>query len=319
MEYKEILREEDNFLKDKDIVAEYISKGIENEIIDVKSSYYHKNKKFDLIKDVVAFANSSSVENKYIVFNIDNGTFQLCNMDMNSLPDVSDINTLLREYCEPNIDIELSKFNYNGGQVAYLKVCNSNLDFPYMIKKDFVFDGKIKIHKGQIYIRRGATNFIANRSDLDTLVDMRVRRTIKIEAHLMEQKQVIVNKQVVPMYTSPFIFTNAANSNYLIKRAKIKLGTSKNVFSIDISYIANFNTPSFTEQDVLSRVLFDVAANSTVQRNMFFKITPECNSILMQNAEEIRVTLILVDVNNNEVISNTQLWDIRNDLDERGT
>lgn len=300
-------------MKDKDTITKYISNKTENEKFDVKRNYYHEKKKFDLIKDVVAFANSSSVDDKYVVFNIDNDTFQLCNMDMSTLPDVSDINTLLREYCEPNIDVELNKFNYNGGQVAYLKVCNSNLDFPYMIKKDFVFDGKVKLHQGQIYIRRGATNFIANRSDLDILVDMKVRRTIKIETQSIEQKQIVVDKQAISMYSSSFIFINAAKSNYLIKSAKINLGTSKNVFSIDVSFIANSNAPSFTSQDLLNTALFDMAANSTVQKSVFFRITPECNDILVQSEGKIRATLILVDVTNTEVVSNTQLWGIEND------
>lgn len=303
-------------MRDKDIIIRYINNRIENEIFDVKRNYYHKNKKFDLIKDVVAFANSSSIDDKYIVFNIDNDTFQLCDMDMSTLPDVSDINTLLREYCEPNIDVELSKFSFNGKQVAYLKVCNSNLDFPYMIKKDFMFDGKARLHQGQIYIRRGATNFIANRSDLDKLVDMRVRRTIKIELQAMEQKQIVVDRQIMLMYTIPFIFINGAKSNYLIKKAKISLGISKSIFSIDVSFIANSNILSFTSQDRLNIALFNIAADSTVQNNVFFKITPECKKILMQSDGEISATLKLMDVNNNEVISNTQLWDIRNNQND---
>ncbi|MDH6456691.1 hypothetical protein M2102_000304 [Fusobacterium sp. PH5-7] len=304
-------------MKDKDTIIKYISNRTENEKFDIKRYYYHEKKKFDLIKDVVAFANSSSVDDKYVVFNIDNDTFQLCNMDMTTLPDISDINTLLHEYCEPNIDVELSKFNYNGGQVAYLKVCNSNLNFPYMIKKDFIFDGKVKLHQGQIYIRRGATNFIANRSDLDILVDMKVRRTIKIETQSLEQKQIIVDRQAMLMYSISFIFINAAKSNYLIKSAKINLGTSKNVFSIDVSFIANSNVLSFASQELLNTTFFDIAANSTAQKSVFFRITSECNEILMQSEDKIKATLILVDVNNNKIVSNTQLCSIENDCNER--
>lgn len=300
-------------MTDKEAITTCITNKIENEIFDVKRSYYHEKKKYDLIKDVLAFANSSSVGDKYIVFNIDNDTFQLCDMDMSTLPDVSDINALLREYCEPNIDIELSKFHFNGGQIAFLKISNINLDFPYMIKKDYVVDGKVKLHQGQIYIRRGATNFIANRLDLDMLIDMRVSRTIIIEAQLMVQRQFVVDNQATPMYSYPFIFKNAAKTNYLIKSAKINLATSKSVFSIDVSYISNFDTKSFNSQDLLDRALFDVAANSVVQKNIFFSITPECKNILMQSGGEIKATLTLVDVNNDEVVSNTELWSIKND------
>ena len=294
---------------DKANVIAYINKKTENENFDVKRCYYHQKKKYDLIKDVLAFANSSSAGEKYIVFNIDNDNFQLCEMDMSTLPDVSDINTLLREYCEPTINIELNRFNYNGGQVAYLKICKSNLDFPYMLKKDYMIDGKAKLHQGQIYIRRGATNFIANRADIDILIDMRVSKTLKIEVQSIDKKQIIVDKQIKSMYSSSFIFTNAAKTNVLVKRAYIKLETLKSVFSIDVSFISGLNTQSFNSQELLHIAPFDISSNTTIQKNIYFTISPECINILKQS-EEMKATLIFVDVNNNEIISNTELWSI---------
>ncbi len=301
------------FLKDIDEVnvVAYIKKKTENENFDVKCCYYHEKKKYDLIKDVLAFANSSSMGDKYIVFNIDNDTFQLCEMDMSTLPDISDINTLLREYCEPTINVELNKFNYKDGEVAYLKICKNNLDFPYMLKKDYMIDGKVRLHQGQIYIRHGATNFIANRADIDMLVDMRVSRILRIEVQSLEKKQIIVDKQIKSMYSSQFIFTNAAKTNVLVKNAYIKLETLKCIFSIDVSFISGLNTQSFNSQNLLPIALFDISSNTTIQKNIYFTISPECINILKQS-EEMRSTLIFVDVNNNEITSNTELWSIEN-------
>lgn len=292
-------------------VVAYIKKKTENENFDVKRCYYHEKKKYDLIKDVLAFANSSSMGDKYIVFNIDNDTFQLCEMDMSTLPDISDINTLLREYCEPTINVELNKFNYKDGEVAYLKICKNNLDFPYMLKKDYMIDGKVRLHQGQIYIRRGATNFIANRADIDMLVDMRVSRILRIEVQSLEKKQIIVDKQIKSMYSSQFIFTNAAKTNVLVKNAYIKLETLKCVFSIDVSFISSLNTQSFNSQNLLPIALFDISSNTTIQKNIYFTISQECINILKQS-EEMRATLIFVDVNNDEITSNTELWSIEN-------
>lgn len=298
-------------MKDRVKIIEYINKKIETNVFDVKQSYYHSNKKFDLIKDVVAFANSSSVDDKYIVFNIDNKTFELSNMDMSSLPDVSEIDNLLNEYCEPKIDVELNKFNYNGGQIAYLKVCRSNLDFPYMIKKNFEFSGKIKLSQGQIYIRRGATNSIANRSDLDILINKRVSRIIKIESQSIEQKQIVVDNRTVLMYSSSFIFRNSANTNYLIKSAKINLKTPENIFSIKVAFIGNSDILAFTSKEFLDNKFFNIDANSTIEKSVFFEITKECKDILMKHQDEITGELILADVDNVEVISNAQLWSIK--------
>lgn len=298
-------------LKDKSKIIEYINKKIETNVFDVKQSYYHSRKKFDLIKDVVAFANSSSVDDKYIVFNIDNTTFELCNMDITLLPDVSEIENLLNEYCEPKIDIELNKFNYNGGQIAYLKVCSSNLDFPYMIKKNFELDGRIKLNQGQIYIRHGATNSIANRSDLDMLINMRISRVIKIESQSIEQKQIVVDNRAVLMYSSSFIFRNSANTNYLIKSAKINLKTPENIFSIKVVFISNSDILAFTSKEFLDNKLFNIDANSTIEKSAFFEITKECKDILMKHKDKITGELRIVDVNNVEVISNDLLWSIK--------
>ena len=292
-------------------VIAYIKKKTENENFDAKRCYYHEKKKYDLIKDVLAFANSSSVGDKYIVFNIDNDTFQLCEMDMSTLPDISDINTLLREYCEPTINVELNKFNYKDGKVAYLKICKNNLDFPYILKKDYMIDGKARLHQGQIYIRRGATNFIANRADIDMLVDMRVSRILRIEVQSLEKKQIIVDKQIKSMYSSQFIFSNTAKTNVLVKNAYIKLETLKCIFSIDVSFISSLNTQSFNSQNLLPIALFDISSNTTIQKNIYFTISSECINILKQS-EEMRATLIFVDVNNNEITSNTELWSIEN-------
>ena len=298
-------------MKDKAKIIEYINKKIETNVFDVKQSYYHSKKKFDLIKDVVAFANSSSVDDKYIVFNIDNTTFELSNMDMSSLPDVSEIDNLLNEYCEPKIDIELNKFNYNGGQIAYLKVCGSNLDFPYMIKKNFEFSGKIKLSQGQIYIRRGATNSIANRLDLDILIDKRVSRVAKIESQSIELRRIVVDNRPVLMYSSSFIFRNSANVNYLIKSAKIILKTPETIFSIKVAFIGNSDILTFASKEFLDNKSFNIDANSTIEKSVFFEITKECKDILMNHQDKITGELRLVDVTNVEVISNAQLWSIK--------
>ena len=298
-------------MKDKDKIIEYINKKIETNVFDVKQSYYNSKKKFDLIKDIVAFANSSSVDDKYIVFNIDNSTFELSDMNMSSLPDVSEIDNLLNEYCEPKIDVELNKFNYNGGQIAYLKICSSNLDFPYMIKKNFELSGKIKLSQGQIYIRRGATNSIANRSDLDILINKRVSRITKIESQSIESRWIVVDNKSVLMYSSSFIFRNSANENYLIKSAKIILKTPENIFSIKVAFIGNSDILAFASKDLLDNKSFNIDANSTIEKSAFFKITEECKDILIKHQDKITGELILADVNNDEVVSNAQLWSIK--------
>lgn len=55
-----------------DVIEEYISSLIqnkqENEFVDFKQFYYHEDKKYDLIKDIVSFSNEVTSVDKYIVF-----------------------------------------------------------------------------------------------------------------------------------------------------------------------------------------------------------------------------------------------------------
>ena len=113
------------------------------------------------------------------------------------------------------------------------------------------------------------------------------------------------------MYSSQFIFSNAAKTNVLVKNAYIKLETLKCIFSIDVSFISSLNTQSFNSQNLLPIALFDISSNTTIQKNIYFTISSECINILKQS-EEMRATLIFVDVNNNEITSNTELWSIEN-------
>ena len=42
----------------------------ENEFVDFKQQFYVKEKKYDLIKDIISFANNCNDEEKYIIFGI---------------------------------------------------------------------------------------------------------------------------------------------------------------------------------------------------------------------------------------------------------
>lgn len=88
---------------DKDKVIELIERGQETDFCDFKRILpYSQESRYD--KRYSFFANSTMCGDKYIIFNVDDETRQLCNMKIDSLPDVSEINGLLREYCEPYIE-----------------------------------------------------------------------------------------------------------------------------------------------------------------------------------------------------------------------
>ena len=69
-----------------DAVEEYISSLIqnkqENEFVDFKQFYYHEDKKYDLIKDIVSFSNEVKQNNQTTTSNFPcNFNFAVSNMN----------------------------------------------------------------------------------------------------------------------------------------------------------------------------------------------------------------------------------------------
>ena len=56
--------------KTQEIIVELIKRNKETDFVDFKEFFYNNEKKHDLIKDVVSFANNVNVKNKYIIFEI---------------------------------------------------------------------------------------------------------------------------------------------------------------------------------------------------------------------------------------------------------
>lgn len=57
----------------------------ENDQVDFKKEYYSKEKKYDLIKDIVSFANNTKPKDKYIVFGVENSSWIPTGVNISSL------------------------------------------------------------------------------------------------------------------------------------------------------------------------------------------------------------------------------------------
>lgn len=82
-----------------------IEKQKESEFVDFKQEFYHKEATQDLIKDVISFANAQSNEEKYIIFGVAD-TYELLDIDYEKIRDISELNQVFKEYCEPFINVE---------------------------------------------------------------------------------------------------------------------------------------------------------------------------------------------------------------------
>ena len=103
-------------------IIELIENGVEGDTVDFKQQYYHDAQKSDFIKDVISFANASSLEDKYIIFGVSDDTREIIGVSDNEIPDISDINQLIRTYCDPFIEIDVESVNIGSKKVAAIIV-----------------------------------------------------------------------------------------------------------------------------------------------------------------------------------------------------
>lgn len=146
------------------MIEELLSKKQESDLFDIKLEYYKDDRKFELIKDVVSFANCRELGDKYIIFGVENKTFRIKGVD-EELPDISEIQSLLSTYVEPSLEIEMDSRVISGKNIKFIRIKNC-INKPYVIKKSYSKYGKVELREGELYIRKNATNSIVTRNDI---------------------------------------------------------------------------------------------------------------------------------------------------------
>lgn len=301
-------------MADRDRVIELIESSQETDFCDFKREFYHNAKKSDMIKDIVAFANSTLGGDKYIIFNIDDKTRQLGEMKNDIVPDISEINGLLREYCEPHITIEMDTFFYKNSNVAYIKIPADCTDKPYLIKRDYVREGKMLLQQGQVFLRRNSDNYIANRRDLDEIYESRIKYRVEICKDEIMEKEYVIKNQTESLFSLDFIFDNNATYNYLINKIQIFLKFSAHCFSTMAICICDTNMQYIEENDIMNDILFSVEAYTTIQKRLIFKISNACCEQMKRcttEEGELAVWLEVQDVKGRKVRSEEKRCSIR--------
>lgn len=289
---------------DKERVLELIRAKNENDICDFKCKYYEKSKKYDLIKDIVSFANCTALLDKYIIFNVYNDTYEIGQMDETTIPDISEINSLLREYVEPHIFIELNKFITQGSCIAYLKISANNMDKPYVIKKNFSRGGKSLLLQGQVYIRRNANNYMANRHDLDEIYETREKCEIKLYNTKITVREICINKSKNIFYTLRFIIKNNSKYNYLLQATKVQFSSQVYSFIAIGKYIEDENHFFSTSLNDIETVPFSILTNTTVQKTLYFSVSEDATEQLKKNLSDgqtCNIKLCATDTNGKKI------------------
>jgi hypothetical protein len=148
-----------------ELIIDLIVNGYECDYLDYKERQYSKEKYMDLIKDIMAMANSHFDGEKYIIIGIkdlpEGKVYK--GIVIEEFIDSSVYIDIIHNYIEPDINFDYFKLEFDGKCFGIFKIFN-NIKQPYMVKKKYD-----PLHEGYCLIRKGSRNTIAKRNDFDLI------------------------------------------------------------------------------------------------------------------------------------------------------
>ena len=290
-------------------IIELIEKRKETEVVDFKLRFYSKECKFDLIKDMVSFANSCIEEDKYIIFGFDNKNNIFNNVDYDIIEDISNYVQLLNEYVEPFLDFTIDKFNYNNTDMACLCIKKTNVNRPYMIKKEFSKNGKIFLRRGEIYIRKNANNFIASRADLDAIYE--AKKHIKINPENIFYKVVLKNGiERKNLWCLKIGLINNTNLNLSINSGKLLIKTKTSNVAVDILYIENYSESYSSSIKKVEDAPCIISSFTQLSKALVFEMSEKFEQIIAHNLrlnDNPNIQVVLTDLDGNNYTKSIEL------------
>lgn len=145
-----------------DTIISLIRNEGESEYLDFKAKSYQKERHEDLIKDIMAMANSLREGDKYIVTGIKHTPDNKKEIiGIEETIDEANYIQLIHNNVEPEINFSYITLDYMGKKIGIFRIYNNN-NRPYMLKKDYR-----NLHEGLCLTRRGCTQRYVKRYDFD--------------------------------------------------------------------------------------------------------------------------------------------------------
>lgn len=159
----------------KETIINLIENESENTKLDFKLEQYPiergNGKKGEFLKDMCAFANVSSKEDKFIIVGVEEKNGMTTDFKpIDKLHDQASYQQFLNQYLEPEINFEYKEITHLGNRLAYFRIFNNNKG-PYLFKREY----KDPQHKGTIYrigsgfIRTGTSTRELRRDDFEKM------------------------------------------------------------------------------------------------------------------------------------------------------
>ncbi len=137
--------------------------------LDFKLDEYSKEKKAELIKDVMSFANAHHDGDKYIIIGIKKEAGKHIYNSIDAPKDSAGIQQTILHNIEPELDISYTPFHLDGIKYMVLTI-KSPQNQPYLAKKTINSEnGKAMLIEGDCWVRKGDLKLKATRKDFDRM------------------------------------------------------------------------------------------------------------------------------------------------------
>lgn len=291
-------------MSDKEKILGFISEARETPCVDFKRDFYAKLSQSDLPKDVCAFANSVSNEDKYIVFGVEDKTREIVGVDEKEFIGQDSIDEYISRTIEPFIEVECGMFNTTDGKIiGYIKIPSYNSNPPYVIKEDCGKNNKIS--KGDVFIRKGSCNQRALRSDLDSMYlkngDVKVRlhenlaviKPIHMEGELVQDPTYgHIDVEIFNDTTRPVLICGGnvivEAKNYTLRRGVVSILPSRMIGEHPLELTA--------QSRKVYTVLFDFLSQDCVDLNFYTDGKMDST---------VNMSIELFDTDNNQYLSDS--------------
>ncbi len=145
---------------------ELIDCHAECDYLDFKEENYHKDNKTELVKDLIALANSHSTRNKYIIIGIkeeNNICEEILEIDNEYARDEAKFQQIIKTYIKEDLMVEYKIINIEGKDLLIIKIpATNNSNRPFMVKTQIKY-----LKENEIYIRKGSSTALVNKRDLE--------------------------------------------------------------------------------------------------------------------------------------------------------
>ncbi|PZO35046.1 MAG: hypothetical protein DCE86_00125 [Flavobacteriaceae bacterium] len=259
----------------KETIINLIENESENTKLDFKLQQYPIDKsnvkKGEFLKDMCAFANLASKEDKYIIIGVEEkGGIAVGFKPIDELHDQASYQQFLNQYIEPEINFEYKEFVYKNNRLAYFRIFN-NEKGPYLFKKAYQ-DTQPKgtsYRIGTGFIRSGSSTRELRRDDFEKIYSERsgikdrsndidfdfslwnfTSQELKFKGYTKHLQVDVINlsNRSIDLDVEAKIYNNKGVSSKCTQNLELKFYKERQEKSL-LSYSSNLVSPPFVVKD----------------------------------------------------------------------